>query len=230
MDNMIAKMYSEKSVFFNRLSVIYLFVVLFLAINLTACGNGQNMELDEDNSESIPVVLNDGDESSDAYPATASMADTDQEAYPAPVDTSIEAYPIQESVVDSNNVEEINGIDAYPVPEPVYATDGVRFSFDPVGVSSNEVTGTAPPDLLLAIVDITYAGTILGEGRSDADGRFSIPVSGLIDGHRIGISLMNIPPGETLASMVEQSFPYRGENYQMVPNIGTFLETTLIEP
>jgi len=232
MGYMISKKYSEKSKKLNHFNVIYFFVIVILVVNLAACSNGQNTELDDSDPDSILVVPNDGAETHDAYPVATPIMGTvtelDSEVYPAqptPFEPSVDAYPIQEP---SNDTEDV--IEEYPAPEPTYATNGDRFRFDPIMASNNEVTGSAPPNMALSIVDITYAGTILGQGHSDVDGQFSVPVSGLIEGHRIGISLADIPPGETLQSTIEQLYPYRGDNYQMVPNIGVFFETTLVEP
>ena len=79
-------------------------------------------------------------------------------------------------------------------------------------------------------MDVTYNGQLLGTGRSDEAGRFSIPVSGLVEGNRIGIGIGELAEGQTLNQMAEQYFPYRGEGFMNLPNVGIFFETILVGP
>ena len=92
------------------------------------------------------------------------------------------------------------------------------------------MTGQAPPDLALAIVDITFNGIVLGVGVSDSDGRFSIGVEELPDGHRVGITFAELQAGKTIADMSYEYFPHRGEGFMNLPNVGIFFDTTMITP
>ncbi|MCL4867952.1 MAG: hypothetical protein KJ063_03200 [Anaerolineae bacterium] len=120
---------------------------------------------------------------------------------------------------------------AYPAPdEAPIAVDQPRFQFDTVLVAGMmNVTGQSPANLPLAVVDITYNGVVLGTGSSDADGRFSIPVTPLPEGHRVGLMIADLQ-GRTLDEMAEAFFPYRGENFMNIPNVGIFFETSMVQP
>ncbi len=79
-------------------------------------------------------------------------------------------------------------------------------------------------------MDITYNGAVLGTGNSDDSGRFSIPVSGMIEGNRIGLTVGALAAGQTLEQMAESYFPYRGEGFMNLPNLGIFFDTTIVSP
>jgi hypothetical protein len=92
------------------------------------------------------------------------------------------------------------------------------------------VTGQAPPDLALAIVDVTLNGVVLGTGVSDSNGRFSIGVQALPDGNRVGITFAELQAGKSLADMSREYFPHRGEGFMNLPNLGIFFDTVMVEP
>ncbi len=72
---------------------------------------------------------------------------------------------------------------------------------------------------------------MLGTARSDQNGRFSIPVSpALVAGNRIGIVVAELEAGQTLDEMIAFYFPYRGEGFMNLPNIGVLFETALVQP
>jgi hypothetical protein len=146
------------------------------------------------------------------------------------------AYPISTPVVaeypapltDEQAVIE----SAYPAPaEPDPRVDpSERFRFDlPLAANNTIVSGEAPENLPLAIVDVTFAGEILGSGQSDENGRFEIPVTPLPAGHRIGIALASLEPGVEFQDKLTELYPYRGDGYMMVPDIGVFFETAMTE-
>lgn len=106
-----------------------------------------------------------------------------------------------------------------------------RFRIDtPITATTANITGQAPPDTSLAIMDVTYNGALLGLGRSDSSGRFTIPVSALVAGNRIGLGIGELAPNQTIEQMAEFYFPYRGEGFMNLPNVGIFFDTVLIEP
>ncbi len=92
------------------------------------------------------------------------------------------------------------------------------------------VTGQAPPNLALALVDVTFNGALLGSGVSTADGTFSITVPELPEGHRVGVTFAELEPGLSIADMSVKYFPFRGENFMNIPNVGIMLETAIVEP
>jgi hypothetical protein len=149
-------------------------------------------------------------------------------AYPAPVTTdAAEPYPGADSGLP---VEEAPP-GAYPPPSIEETFQEPRFRIDlPLSANATLVSGQAPPNLALAVLDVTYNGEVLGIGRSDENGRFEIPVSPLIDGNRIGITVGELQPGQSINDMAEQYYPHRGEGFMNLPNIGVLFDTTQVQP
>ena len=184
---------------------------------LVACGPGAQQVAPT--AESVPAA--------DVALPTLPPADASTEGYPAPVvvATPADPYPAGEQPAPAPTVDPAG----YPPPEEVFQEP--RFRIDqPVPVSATEIAGQAPPDTPLAIVDISYNGAVLGVGRSDANGRFTIPVTGLVEGNRIGLGIGEVPAGQSLEQMAEFYFPYRGEGFMNVPNVGIYFDTTLVGP
>lgn len=143
--------------------------------------------------------------------------------YPGPADESLSAYP--------SEGEAALPAESYPAPAAEETFLEPRFRIDqPVNAAATTITGQAPPNLTLAVLDVTYGGAPLGIGRSDEAGAFSIPVSGLTAGNRIGLAIGELPAGMDIAQTAEMYFPHRGEGFQNLPNIGVFYDTTLVEP
>lgn len=108
-----------------------------------------------------------------------------------------------------------------------------RFRIDPAGLVAGGtlVEGQAPPGIVVALLDVTYNGVLLGSGRTDENGRFSIPVSPeLISGNRIGVTVGELEPGQTSVQMAEKYFPYRGEGFMNIPNVGILFDTAQVQP
>ncbi|HQF70214.1 MAG TPA: hypothetical protein PLH39_02915, partial [Promineifilum sp.] len=154
-----------------------------------------------------------------AAPDTTGAPST-TDTYPAPVtsEESLSAYPSEgEAAVPA---------DSYPAPAAEEAILEPRFRIDqPVTAATTTITGQAPPNLVLAVLDVTYSGAPLGQGRSDENGVFAIPVSGLIAGNRIGLAIGELPAGLDIAQTAETYFPHRGEGFQNLPNLGVFYDT-----
>lgn len=178
-------------------------LVLSLVFLLGACGPA-----DED-----PTEDNTNTDNTTTTPTTS-------DGYPAV--TADVGYPPIGATNDGTNAS------AYPPP---LATDKPRFQLDlPLKAGATTVTGQAPEALPLAIVDVSFGGGILGTGSSDEDGRFSITVSPLPENHRIGVTIAELEEGITFEELSEQYFPYRGENFMNVPNIGIFYDSAVVEP
>ncbi len=155
-----------------------------------------------------------------ALPTSTAPAAPDQGAYPAA--ESVNPYP--------SEGEAALPADSYPAPPTEEALLEPRFRIDqPVTAATTTITGQAPPNLALAIMDVSYGGVPLGSGRSDENGAFSIPVSGLIQGNRIGLAIAELPEGMDLVQTAETYFPHRGEGFQNLPNLGVFYDTTLVQ-
>lgn len=198
-------------------SLISLLAVVAALLLLAACGPGAQQAVPT--AESAPAQ--------DAALPTLPPADAATEGYPAPVvvATPADPYPAGEQPAPAPTVDPAG----YPPPEEVFQEP--RFRIDqPVPVSATEIAGQAPPDTPLAIVDISYNGAVLGVGRSDANGRFAIPVTGLVEGNRIGLGIGEVPAGQSLEQMAEFYFPHRGEGFMNIPNVGIYFDTTLVGP
>lgn len=119
--------------------------------------------------------------------------------------------------------------DVYPPPAEEFLEP--RFAFNlPLKAGATVVSGQAPPNLAIALVDVTFNGTLLGSGVTTADGTFEFGVQPLPEGHRVGLTFSELEPGATIADMSVKYFPYRGDNFMNIPNVGIMLETTLVEP
>jgi hypothetical protein len=188
---------------FSKSSKIFFLLLLTLAFILAACGPAEeeNNNSNDNGSTTIP--------SQEGYPVETMVQDG---SYPSPLDASGgEAF-------DSS----------YPPP---VASDKPLFALDlPLTAGDTTVSGQSPESLPLAIVDVTFGGVILGTGVSDDDGRFSIPVTALTEGHRVGVTITEIEPGITFEEIAEQYFPYRGEGFMNTPNVGIFYDSVIVEP
>lgn len=188
-------------------------------LGLAACGPAANSPAAAEPTQAAPAQ---GEGQSDAM-ATSTVPALPAESYPAPtqVDTSSEPYPPPppQTILSGD----------YPAPT-VETFLEPRFRFDtPLASGATVVTGQAPPDVALAVLDVTYNGALLGTGRSDADGRFSINVAPLPGGNRIGLTIGELANGQTLNQMAETYFPYRGDGFMNLPNIGILFETALVD-
>lgn len=180
---------------------------------LAACGPGANQ------AEATIAPALESAPTTDPVP-TAPPAG---EAYPPAVAAPVEAYPSDQAAPPTVAPE------AYP--SVVETFQEPRFRIDqPVAATATTITGQAPPGTSLAVMDVTYNGALLGTGRSDDSGRFTIPVTGLVAGNRIGLAVGELAEGQTLSQMAEQFFPYRGEGFMNLPNVGIFFDTVQVAP
>lgn len=149
--------------------------------------------------------------------------------YPAPDSGS---YPAPENDWIGPAIgSQRDGGDPYPAPAQEPTIEGVRFAIDrPLRAGQTTVTGAAPENTFVILSDITYAGQTLGEGQSDENGRFSIVVSPLTGGNRVGLSVSTLQGSQSMAEVVQEYYPYRGEGYIEVPNVGVFFDSALVEP
>ena len=160
-----------------------------------------------------------------------------EEAQGYPADTSYPPPPPAIPLEESYPAETLPPPTATPIPDvyppptvaEVFSEPRIRLDL-PISVGDTAVTGTAPPGLALAVVDVTFNGGLLGTGTTDNDGRFNINVDGLIEGNRLGLSFGELEPGMTLADMSIKYYPHRGEGFMNLPNVGVMLDSTLIEP
>jgi len=114
------------------------------------------------------------------------------------------------------------------VPPPPTSTlvMGPSFTLDqPLRAGSTVVTGQGPPGVPIVVVDITRMGRELGSGTIGPDGRFSIEVSPLPEGDRVGIML-----GEVTGTDVDPDNFLRGEGYFDIPMVGILFDAAMVEP
>jgi len=102
---------------------------------------------------------------------------------------------------------------------------GPRFTLDrPLLPNSTVVTGQGPAGVPIRIVNVTRAGRELGAGTIGPDGRFSIEVSPLPPGERIGIML-----GDVTGTPFRKEDFLRGEGYVDIPMVGILFDTAMVE-
>ena len=200
-----------------KLAPFLIVSLLALVLLAVACGGGAAVTtaptVAPANATSAPAMAE--------TTATAPAAPVDG-GYPAPGAESAGAYPAEGEAAVA---------EAYPPPPAEETFLEPRFRIDqPVTVATTTLTGQAPPNLTLAVLDVTYNGAPLGMGQSDASGRFEIHVSGLEAGNRIGLAIGALPEGMDIAQTAEMYFPHRGEGFQNLPNVGVFYDTTLVQP
>jgi hypothetical protein len=217
--------------------ILKVVVLVLLLATAAACGpsaqpaddGAMQTEVVEPTAEAMP-----GEEEAqpieEAQPTDEVQGDAAQESYPPQPPTRAileENYPVETPVPPTATPFP----DVYPPPTvtEVFAEPRIRLDL-PVTVNDTEVSGTAPPGLELAAVDITYNGALLGSGTTGSDGRFTIPVEGLVEGNRLGLTFAELEAGLSLAEMSVKYFPHRGEGFMNLPNVGIMLDTTLIQP
>ena len=206
-------------------TTILIMITLVLLTVLTACGPTAEPEQEVSSSSQeselatdIPMV----EEEVPAYPM--------ENGYPPPLSITpqiLEAYPIETLPPPSPTTIP----DVYPPPtvEEVFAEPRIRLDL-PVSVGDTTVTGQAPAGLALAVIDVTYNGALLGQGKTGADGQFTIDVGNLVEGNRLGLTFGELEPGLSIADMSIKYYPHRGEGFMNIPNVGIILDSTLIAP
>lgn len=209
-------------------------IALSLTLLLAACGPAtpaadSSPEQAESQTETLPTaeaVEAAAEEVAPPATSTPPPAPAQDDSYPPPPVVEQPAYPAEG---EAALPEPTPLPDNYPAPtveefrEPRFRIDG------PLAVGAVMVEGQAPPDVAIAVLDVTYNGQVLGTGRSDADGRFAINVSPLVAGNRVGITVGELEPGQTINEMAETYFPYRGEGFMNLPNVGILFDTLLVQ-
>lgn len=95
---------------------------------------------------------------------------TESSGYPAPEQGDSDAYLAPNEVIEA---------EAYPPPVNT-KNEGKRFIIaEPVKADATTITGTGYAGTNINIVNLSNAGEVLGSGRVDSNGQFSIVVSPL---------------------------------------------------
>ena len=118
---------------------------------------------------------------------------------------------------------------AYPAPETPFP-GAIAFQFDrPVKANATQITGNAPAGVVLNIVNITLMGEVLGSGVVGPDNRFAISVTPLVANIRVGIEVIDTgSSGHAYEDFNNKA--YQGEGAVVMPQVGYFLDTVLVEP
>jgi hypothetical protein len=113
-----------------------------------------------------------------------------------------------------------------PAAKPTTAV--IPFQLDtPVVVGTSSVTGSGFPGVPIVILDITFMGGVLGTGKVDANGKFSINVSPLESGHIIGLALGELTGTQWKAEDFAGT-EYRGKGATQIPQVGFFYDTAAV--
>jgi hypothetical protein len=114
-------------------------------------------------------------------------------------------------------------IDVSPLPSP--AAQQQRFEIDrPVKASDTVLRGSGLPGIGLEAHDVTRMGVQLGAGVVGDDGRFEITVGALTPSVRLGITLAEDDQS------IWSNPALLGPESLVVPMVGAYLDTVLVEP
>lgn len=131
---------------------------------------------------------------SDGYPSPS---------YPAPIPLSPEGYPLPD----------------LELPE------GPAFTLTtPIRASSGTVSGTGQAGVPIRVVNITQDTAVIATTTIAPDGTFTVAVSEMAAGDRIGLML-----GDVAGTGFEANNFLRGPGYQDLPMIGIVFTTDLVE-
>lgn len=122
-------------------------------------------------------------------------------------------------------------IDVSPLPPPSGAgtptalAEGLRFEIDrPVRAGDTVLRGAGTPGTSLVVHDVTRMGVELGAGIVGDDGRFEITVGQLTPNVRLGITLAE--PDDAIWA----NTALLGPQSLVVPMVGSYLDTIMVEP
>lgn len=117
----------------------------------------------------------------------------------------------------------------YPAPQSSGSSGVTPFRLNkPLQEGSDHITGTGPAGVPIIIADVTFMGTIIGDGKIGRDGIFSIQVAPLEKSHRIGVTLGDLKGTSWSVQDFNQS-AYFGDESLLIPNVGFFYDTALVE-
>jgi hypothetical protein len=97
----------------------------------------------------------------------------------------------------------------------------------PIGEGDTAVSGTGPANIPIIIADVTLFGEILGEGKVNADGTFSVTLLKAMEkGHWIGLTIGELKDTEW-AGQDFSNEGFFGTQPQLIPNVGFFYDTAM---
>jgi hypothetical protein len=99
----------------------------------------------------------------------------------------------------------------------------------PLKAGATVVTGSGPAGVVLTVRNITLMGVDLGGGTVGEDNRFSIEVTPLEANTRIGVEVTDSgSSGRDFNEFFADD--YKGPGALMMPQVGYFTDTALVEP
>lgn len=114
-------------------------------------------------------------------------------------------------------------VDFPAIGYPSLDSNGILLAFDkPIQPDDTVITGVGPAGLAVYILNMTFMGTELGSGVIGDDGKFSVQVSELQRGTRIGLTADVTTVGLTEADIQP------GDGVMAVPRVGYFYDTFVI--
>jgi hypothetical protein len=112
-------------------------------------------------------------------------------------------------------------VEGYPITPD--KPDGIPIGLNkPISVGDTSITGYGPVGLPVQIINITFMGEQLGAGVVGADGTFSIPVTPISNGIRIGL-LANLDSIQLTSNDV-----LPGDEAINIPQVGYFIDSSVI--
>ncbi|HSH05406.1 MAG TPA: hypothetical protein VLL52_23020 [Anaerolineae bacterium] len=195
----------------------YGLIAVILMLALAACGPAEDNNNNDTNSGG-DTGTGQTDPSTGGYPPVNNGGGTGTNDGGYPANTPVPPLPT-------------------PLPENYPAAQDEmilqpQLAFDePLVAGAMSVSGQALPNLVLSVQNVTFGGAVLGTGVSDADGRFTIELSEpLVAPHRIGLTLAELPAGQSFDEISATLYQHRGNAFMNVPNIGVFYETAQVQP
>jgi hypothetical protein len=150
---------------------------------------------------------------------TTSIKGTISPPYPGSgTTTNSQAYPVP-------------GNSAYPPPNKSSNIKPIAFRLNkPLREGDTTVSGSGPADLPIIISDVTFNGNELAKGTIGSDGKFMIKLANPLEkNHRIGVALGDLS-GTQWAGEAFSDPGFFGEEYQQIPMVGFFYDTTMVQP
>lgn len=184
-------------------------LALSLALLLAAC-EGQ---APQPGSPAVQPAPGSGTPLPAGYPAPAA-APAAPAGYPAPAS---QAQP-----QGANNAPA-----GYPPPPTELAIpEGPAFAIDqPIKASQTTITGSGPANVPIRLVNVTRSAEEIGRTVIGADGKFSLAVSNLPAGERVGIMI-----GDLAGTGFDRINFLSGPGYEDIPQMGIFFAQASIEP
>jgi hypothetical protein len=133
--------------------------------------------------------------------------------------------PVQETPMATSTNEM-----PYPPPlqEPTRDPNVKPFQLTkPIYEGATDIVGSGTPGVPIILLNTTRMGEFIGATTIGQDGDFTIPVTGLEKGERIGLGLGVLT--DTKWEQTDFTSPsYFGDEAQLIPQVGFFYDTAMV--